>query len=182
MTADPESELRKKLGELLPLASDSISGFDGGLRQSFITVKSLLSHKFDVKSFWLPDVLLTMLPAELWQVLVYWATVHADVVLQAHFRQEVVRFALFWRLCVWNNEKAANTAFAYIKENKSADFPGAALYQRLIGITQSDPYADALLSPDEFTCKLCKSESPAWRTDEERFVENKLRNAIGSNW
>lgn len=178
MTADPKSELRKKLEQLLPSASEVSGSFDGTLRRSFVTVRSLLSHEDGVGGFWLPDVLLTMLPAELWQVLVFWATVHPESANWKLCRQEAVRFALFWRLCVWNDEKAANTAFVYIKETKAehADFPGAALYQRLVGATQSEPYAHALLPPDEFERKLCMvGESPAWRTDEERFVENKLR-------
>lgn len=184
MTADPKSEFWIKLGQLLPEPSEVTENFDGSLRQSFATAKALLSHDSGAGSFWLPDVMLTMLPPELWQVLVFWATVHPVATNQDFCRQEAVRFALFWRLCVWNDDKAANIAFAYIKETKAetTSFPGAALYRRLIGDTRSEPLAHALLSSDEFKCRLCKDESVAWRTHKERFVENELSNDFGSNW
>ena len=181
----PENKLRMELKKLLPESLEPSGSLDGTLSQSFVTMKSLLSYEDGVGSFWLPDVLLTLLPAEFWQVLVFWATSHPKAAERERCRQEAVRFALFWRLCVLNDEKAANAAFAFLKREraKHATFPGAALYQLLTGAGQSEKYAHALLPPCEFERKLCQaSESPTWRTDEERFVENKLRNDVGSNW
>ena len=184
MTAEPISDLRRTLASLLPVGSEVSASRGGTLSHSFATVKSLLSYEYGAESFWLPDIMLATLPLELWQVLVFWASIGREPVDRQLCRKETVRFALFWRLCVWNDEKAAATAFEYLREDNSeqANFPGLALYQRLIGQTEGEPYAHALLHPDEFERRLCKSETAGWLTDEERFVENNLRNDIGSNW
>lgn len=182
---DKEVKLRTELTEMLPTISEKLDALKGNLHRSFIYVRSLLSYDDDVGGFWLPDVMLAALPPELWHVLVFWAVTNSEPANRQLCREEAVRFALFWHLCVTNNEKAAVSAFAYIKtvNTKSEGFPGSALYQRLVGATRSEAYAHALPPLDEFKRKLCRDdESPVWRTDEERFVENKLRNDIGSNW
>jgi len=137
----------------------------------------------------MPDVMLVQLPAELWQVLVFWATRQAKrfghAVDWESSRQEIVRFALFWRLCVFsNNEKAASWSFWQLQNLKPepASFPGAELYRCLVG-TPDDSCAHALISPDDFESLLCKECSPAWRSDTERFVNDKNeRNHIGAAW
>jgi hypothetical protein len=185
MTENPESDLRRKLHQLLPVRRDITETGHGALKQSFQTVKLLLSYKTDVGSFWLPDVLLGTLPVEIWEVLLFWVTRHPEHIDQDSCRKEMVRFALFWRLCVWNDEKAAKAAFAYIKDPRSdkTTFPGAQLYRLFIGATGGEEYAHALLSPHEFARKLCiPAENANWRTDNERFIENGARNHIGSNW
>lgn len=183
MAADPRSKLRQELEQLIPAASYDSRGAPGLFSRSFVAVKSLLSYAPDAGNFWMPDAMLNELPTELWQVLVFWAASCPDPVNPQFCRQEAVRFSLFWRLCVSNNEKAATRAFEHIKsiESKRADFPGATLYQRIVGTT-GDSYAHALSPPHEFEHRLCKEATAAWRTDAERFVEDNKRNDIGSNW
>lgn len=174
---DPASQnFRQCLNELIP------ADRDGALLHSFRVIKRLLSYDSGVGHFWIPDALLALFPAELWQVLAFWFVSHAKEGNQ-NDREEAVRFSLFWYLGVWNNDKAARWAFAHMKTGAVAnEFPGAALYKRFIGITGDDRVAHALIPPNEFERRLCKPESPQWRTDAERFVENEVRNDIGSEW
>lgn len=173
---------RDWLNKLIPLGSQEVDG-RGALLRGFQTIKNLLVYDQGVGHFWIPDVLLASLPVELWQVLTFWV-VHSESVDANLSRQEAVRFALFWYLSVFNNEKAAGWAFAAIKESeKTSDFPGAAIYERFTGMG-GDYCAYKLITPDEFTRKLCKEKSPAWswKTDEERFGQGESRNMLGSHW
>jgi len=90
----------------------------------------------------------------------------------------------FGILASGNNDKAARWAFAHLKtiDAQNADFPGTAFYKRFIGIGGDDRCAYGLTSPEEFERQLCKPATPEWRTDAERFVENNVRNDIGSWW
>jgi hypothetical protein len=181
-----KSELWQKLEEIIPVIPRSLSETGGSLSQGFVVAKSLLAYHKDAGEFWIPDVLLTALPAELWQVLVLWATSHPPEAANLDLcRQEMVRLSLFWHLLVDNNDKATRWAFEYINDNGAnhAVFPGLALYRRFAGTIGGDSCAHALIEPTAFEQRLCK-EPPiaAWRTDAERFVENDKRNVIGSHW
>jgi hypothetical protein len=182
---DPDNsagkQFRERLNELIPTGQEP-TGNDGALFQSFATVSRLLSWNSRASHFWIPDVMVASFPAELWQVLAFWFANNANRE-SAKDREEAVRFSLFWYLAVWNNDKAARWAFAHIKTDVDAtEFPGSALYKRFVGTTGDDRVAHALISPDEFERRLCKLETPQWRTDAERFVEDEARNDIGSEW
>ncbi|WP_156898043.1 DUF262 domain-containing protein [Methylocapsa acidiphila] len=186
MAKQKKSDLWFQLEQLIPRTSVPDGPREPGpLSRSFEMVKGLLSYDKDAGNFWMPDVLLTELPAELWQVLVFWAAKCPDPTNLEFCRKEAVRFALFWHLCVSNNDKAANWAFEYIKDNKitsRADFPGAALYLRLIEAGDDESCATPLMQPCEFKRLLCKKVDPSWQTDVERFGEGNKRNVIGSHW
>ena len=179
------NELRQRLEELIPVIAARPGEAEGILSKGFVVAKSLLAYNGIVGGFWLPDVLLTALPAEFWQVLVLWATGHPpEAENQDLCRQEAVRLALFWHLLVENHDKAAKWAFAHITNigTDSTVFPGGALCQRFVGTIGGESCAQALVNPEEFERRLCKPPSSAWRTDAERFVENNRRNVIGSHW
>ncbi|WHZ25101.1 MAG: hypothetical protein OJF47_004213 [Nitrospira sp.] len=149
---------------------------------SFQTIKSLLSYNDAAGNFWIPDVLLASLPPELWQVLTFWAVTHLAPKNLGQTREEVVRFALFWHLCVFNNEKAARWAFAAIEGSKGgSDFPGEALYRRFTG-NEGEYCAHKLISPKDFSEKVCKEESSSWRSYADRFVVGGIRNHLLSDW
>jgi hypothetical protein len=181
MVDQKEEAFQGYLKRLIPTGSQETDE-KGSLLRSFQTIKALLWYGEGVGPFWIPEVLLVSLPAELWQVLTYWAVNHPNSGNSKLSREEAVRFALFWHLTVWNNEKAARWAFAQIKKNKEAvDFPGASLYEVFTGNAE-DRCAYKLIAPEEFERRLCKEESACWRTDAERFVENGIRNELGSHW
>ena len=187
MAAGPASELWKKLNQLIPGNPASDKNKDNLLSNGFVAIKELLSDTSKGDAFWMPDVVLAALPAELWQVLVFWATrVLGKIGEGADFassREEVVRFALFWHFFGWNNEKAARWAFAHISGMKeTTHFPGFALYCCLIGTKDSDRCACALIDPAKLTDLLCKQRVPGWRTEKERFGENSQESETGAHW
>lgn len=183
MATGPQSEFRQKLDNLLPLPANGAQVPDGLLSRSFAGIKQQLSYAENAGDFWMPDVMLAALPAELWQVLVFWATRNPDAASVALCRQDLVRFALFWRFFVFDDEKAARWAFAHIKDiGGAASFPGAALYRILNGTEGGDRCAYALIDPGEFTRRLCKESRSDWRTDKERFGDDKERNEVGAHW
>jgi hypothetical protein len=156
----------------------------GQLFQSFAAIKNALSYHETAGEYWLPDVLLASLPAELWQVLTYWAVINGNAQTAGANRQELVRFAMFWHIFSTNNEKAARWAFAHIRENNgpAGAFPGGALYAQLIGAAGGERCALALVQPCEFAQRICQQRSAIWRTDAQRFGTQNNRNEIGSHW
>ena len=188
MAGNQASEFRKNLDRLIPITEADLEYAGGPLSNAFGAVKRLLSHDAARQdAFWLPDVVLVALPAELWQVLVYWVdrrsgSLGHDGNIDA-CREELVRFALFWHFFVWNNEKAARWAFEYLRNIQDVmHFPAPALYRRLIGTEGGDRCAYALVASKEFTERLSKKPDPSWRTDRERFGEGKERNEVGAHW
>lgn len=65
----------------------------------------------------LPAHALVLLKKPLLQVLLLWTqTLEADVARMAMHRQDVIRFILFWNLCVKDADKASIEAFKFIRE------------------------------------------------------------------
>ncbi len=182
---DPdEKKFRDNLSVLIPEAEQE-SQEKGALLDGFLIVERLLRRERGAGHFWIPEVMLSSLPSELWQVLVFWAVGHRNTGNANLSRQEVVRFVCFWYLTVKNNKKAARSAFAHIKMNKQTqEFPGKALYKMFTDTGDWDSHcAYELVSPKEFKDSLCSKEKTSrWRTEAERFVENGTRNELGYQW
>ena len=186
MAAGPAGKLQLQLKGLMPDGTDLLPGREGLLGDAFVAVRRMLSQSGEGGTFWMPDALLAVLPAELWQVLVFWAVRALEAGRSADLatsREEVVRFALFWHVFGWNNEKSARWAFEYLNDVKDATrFPGLALYQQLAG-NRDDRCACVLIDAGEFTQRLLsKKRSSSWRTDRDRFNEGKERNEVGAHW
>ncbi|MGE0469541.1 MAG: DUF262 domain-containing protein [Nitrospira sp.] len=182
---DPnEKNFRDILSTLIPEAGLESEG-EGTLLDGFLSLEYLLRRERDHGHFWIPEVMLSSLPTELWQVLVFWAVGHRNTANLEISRQEAVRFALFWYLAVKNNEKAARSSFAYIKMNKETlDFPGKDLYKLLTDTGNWDSHcAYKLAPPKDLKDKLCSKDGFfRWRTEAERFVENGTRNELAYQW
>ena len=120
-------ELRQLLDKLLPLPPAVSS-----LERSFGIVRDLLRYRKTEGDEWdigLPAVLIGDLHPELLRILVYWAVL-SDGFDISKARDDVVRFALFWHLCVTNDGKAAvNSA----KELRQWDADGSFPWQNLVG-------------------------------------------------
>jgi hypothetical protein len=176
MNAKPASELRINLDALLPVGEEV-----GKLFQSFEIVKRLLVHSDATSEFWIPEVLLASFSAELWQVLVFWASSSFEVADWQASQQDVVRFALYWHLCVWNDNKAATQCFQFLAGEHHSAFPGKSMYHVLIGADNGEPCAIALAPTSKFT-SFRLDETPNWRTDAERFGREESRNHLAAHW
>jgi hypothetical protein len=181
---EPEGQnFREKLKLLVPTGPNADADA-GSLLRGFTKISKMLSFSENSKHFWIPDVLIASLPTDLWQVLVYWAVENPNIEPDS-CRTDLVRFVLFWQLCVWNDGKAARWAFAFIKENltNGTIFPGFEIYKRLTGVLGDDSCAYALMSPEEFNLSICgKPPSFEWRTHEERFMDSGVTNNLGLLW
>ena len=170
-----KSELRSELEKLLT------SGSPGQLQHGFEAVKNILSYWGGAGPFWLPDVMLATLPSGVWQVLVFWACsvpIGSDL---SESRQEAVRFALYWRLCIWNDEQATVRCFEYLATKQDKIFPATALYKILNA--RDNKIADELIPASTFAAHFAKQPSPlVWRTDEERFGSKANRNEMCARW
>lgn len=179
---EEQETFQTHLKQLIPQTDQDVS-VRITLLNSFKAIKNLLAYKDGGGDFGIPDVILASLPAELWQVFIFWAVLHPELVNLEKSREETVRFALFWYLCVFNKEKAARWAFASIKEiTGGAVFPGGVLYRRLVG-NGEESCAHALISSQEMRDRLCaKEESSNWRSDADRFVVDGRRDDLVSAW
>lgn len=125
-------ELRELLDALVPLPPA-----ESCLERSFGIVRDLLGYRESEGNDWdigLPAVLIGDLHPELLRVLVYWAVLVGgrDV---SKARDDVVRFALFWHLCVTNDGKAAvNSARELRQWSADGTFPWRNLVGALTGI------------------------------------------------
>lgn len=170
------TEFRVKLEQLLPIEN-------GPLLNGFRSIKKLITCGSE--AYWLPDVLLCQFPAELWQVLVFWATRASNPISEGSQR-EVVRFALFWHLCCFNHNKAATGCFKELSIIDSSVFPAQRLYKLMTDANGDHHSAWALNSPNKFRV-FCKSfpetlETENWRTDAERFGLYPNRDDFAAHW
>lgn len=190
MLETPPSDLRRNLESLLPIERGNYCGQISPLHHIFPRLACALAYSEDAGPFWIPDILLAELHSELWQVLVFWAhrrresTPDGTYEITRQDRQDLVRFSLFWHLCIWNHDKAASWCFSYIRQNEDAitSFPGGALYRLLCGIDSGEACGSALMPSDEFSRRLCHQERSSWRSDHERFGNGGDRNGAGAHW
>ena len=147
-----ESEFHSKLNELFNTESASgrqrlQQGFEVDQGYAFLS----LGGETDADAILDADVLLATLPSGVWQVLVFWACSASGETKWDEFRKEAVRFVLFWRLCVWNEEKATVRCFEYLHDNQNKFFPAIELYEKLICRKGDDKSAQELISGEDFS-------------------------------
>ena len=171
MTEDSGSVFREKLEALIP---NDLENSSGGILSILSFLKNSMSFKDDVSAHWIPDVMLASLPYRLWQVLAFWVARCPSAEINSAFsdfvREDVVRFALFWNLCVLNGDKAARISFNEIRkiDAESSGFPGEKLYNILTG-SEGDGCACRLVSSKDFSKSLSLPEEAIWRDNSGRF-------------
>lgn len=183
----PGGELRGHLDALIgqPQAAQS-----GALGRGFAVVADLLRYRSSATDgSWdvgLPSVLIAELHSELLRTLVYWAVLVEGRDVETA-RSDVVRFALFWHLCVTKNDKAAVNGVKALYEWHGAGpsdvFPWRRLLEALTGIATpigseasdedaddgQDPSALRLIRPEVMAKLGYHSASSSLRTWEARF-------------
>jgi hypothetical protein len=169
-----------RLKSLLPPTSDV-----GELHPALLKVKQLLGYADGQDKFWLPDVMLAALSPELWQVVALWA-VQAPSDVTVASREEVVRFALFWHLCIFNQERAVRDSFrllAQLNDSKQlTGFPGRKLYSRLTG-AEGQASAYQIFDPHIVEPMFIRGEGcPNWLDENNRFGEGASRNQFAITW
>ncbi|MGZ5192214.1 MAG: hypothetical protein ACXWCZ_14490, partial [Flavisolibacter sp.] len=116
-----------------------------------------------------PDLMLAHLPRGLKQVLLRWVMLNNpdNNMIEAN-RNEIIAFALFWYLCVWNEDKSSKEAFTLIKKGK---FPAKDIYKTLCDApTENDiGMALPLASPERLNAILVFDVSPLLRSGEGIF-------------
>lgn len=156
------------------------------LHNAFQEAHKLLEFRPDLNppDLGLPRLALPLLQRQLVQVLVFWIHLQqrrvalAETLRQKYdaSRPEVLRFVLFWLLCVEDKEAAAKTAFEMLRDDEVGLFPGKAIYKRLC----KDELAICLQHPDTIKPSACSSRTPGFkiRTWGSRFNLNETDSTI----
>jgi hypothetical protein len=142
------------------------------LHQALDALSKLLRYSGG-RDIGLPRAAMPLLGKELLQVLLFWmlrknlSPIKEEAFLNS--RDEIVRFVLFWILCVKDPAKASHQAFKFLMKYPDAElFPGKALYGKLTGInTGQDAVALKLFSPEKLP--VWEKSEHILRTWEERF-------------
>jgi hypothetical protein len=115
----------------------------------------------------LPKVMFTRLSPNLLQVLLLWILqAKSDSVTIQDHRADIIRFVMFWGLCVLNENKASARCFEEIKKAPTA-VTMKALYELLV---EDSEIAVHLASPREMrACRVRAKGSPCWLSHAERF-------------
>ena len=170
-----DTDLKRKLRNLIP---DDGNWKFGHLARTFSTLFRALNYTGG-DDFGLPRVMVPELAPELVHVLAYWVYLHtleASDITPAS-RQQMVRFALFWRLCCFNDTKASRHALKFLKDtgnvSPKTDFPGKVLYRLLTGMTGQDRCADNLSLPKDMRAYSNSARDgklkPGWLSWKDRF-------------
>lgn len=193
------ASFRESLAELIPtdVINDPDTARAALLTRAFAVVRDLLEYApascptGRPNPNGLPRVGLVELPSDLWQVLLFWAVQGlrggrqpADL---APAQDELVRFALFWQLCVTSGDRPSTRAFRVLQENKDpTHFPGAHLYRLLTGALEQEGCALPLVDADTVRRHLVADPpSPVWRSWKERFAPEGAPNGymdLASTW
>ena len=199
-----DKAFRTQLNEVMPLnaAESEPAAPDGSLAAAFRDVFSTLRYRSVEGDAGLPNVMLADLSPDLVQVLVYWAMLarKAGTTVRAYYiREEMIRFALFWYLCVTSDLQAGRQAFLWLgnpptegeagSKNVFASFPGRELYQLLTGESPRSwgTHAFRLASPGQLRAfaDAALQRGDRWLSDRDRFEhdgEGFVRNIYRTWW
>jgi len=158
--------LKAELAELL--FSDRDHG-EGTLVGCYDTLFNLLAYE-ENNRLGFPRVMRTTLSLQLVQVLLFWIFLVRETAEGAealdNFREDAIRFALFWRLCVWNEDKASTHCFELLRSKALSVGPALPdLYRDLL----TKDYVVPLASPKEMEDYGQHGSSPNWLREEDRF-------------
>ena len=165
-----------------------IRGDNAPLYQAFVILNRLLEYRGNDNSG-IPSLAMPLLGRQLVQVLLYWLiktfqeSMDNEKIQQT--RDEILRFTLFWILCVNDANKASQVAFDFIAGNSPEVFPGQDIYKKLTEKNeQKASLALALVTPEDMFKAVYKDQSPILRTYNERFVleNNKSAGDLFARW
>jgi len=160
--------IRKELEKLLPTQGDLMGG---ALPSAFRAIFSVISHRGPYDDIGLPRIMLSTLSANLVQVLLLWAILAREIDTNAitNSRTDLIRFVLFWRLCVSNEDKASVRCFHAIRKSTGHVVPIKVLHDMLVG--DPEEIAIPLVQPATMESFLVPIERPiVWRTAQDRFA------------
>ena len=166
------TSLKNKLAELL--LSEPAHG-EGKITKCFDTLFKILTYDKN-NSLGLPRVMRTTLSPQLVQVLLLWVFLMLEAkksfeTLQS--RADAIRFVMFWRLCVWNEDKASTHCFEFLRTKASS-----------VGLVLPDLYRDLLTKNyvvplatpkemEDYGRHGRDGSSPNWLREEDRFPKKK---------
>ncbi len=158
--------LKRELDELL---LPSASGGEGALVSCFDRLFELLRYGED-NTIGLPRVMLTAMSPQLVQVLLFWVLLvreqdGSETSLKAA-RDDVIRFVMFWRLCVQHDDKASNRCFAMLRSGAA---PVSSVLPRLYQELATEDFVLKLATPDEMEVYGGHDPSRIWLSKEKRF-------------
>jgi hypothetical protein len=135
------------------------------LHKAFEEVHQLLEFRPDLNppDPGLPKLAFPLLQRQLVQVLAFWVHLQqrrvalAETLVQTFdaSRPEILRFVLFWLLCVKDKEAAAKTAFEMLRSDEVGLFPGKAIYKQLC----KDELAICIQHPDTIKSSAISSRT-----------------------
>ncbi len=158
--------LKAELAELL--FSDRDRG-EGTLVGCYDALFDMLAYE-ENNRLGFPRVMRTTLSPQLVQVLLFWIFLVRETAGSAgaldNFRKDAIRFAMFWRLCVWSEDKASTRCFELLRSKASS--VGSVLpdlYRDLL----TKGYVVRLATPKEMEDYGRHDSSPNWLREEDRF-------------
>ena len=157
--------LRVELDELLP---PSLATGNGKLAGCLSKVFSMIRHS-KTNRLGIPKVMLAELSAQLLQVLLLWALSMyengQDAAIQAS-GDDAIRFVMFWRLCVRDEDKASTDCFELLRSRTDITTP---IFLELYRTLVTKLYVWPLITPDEMDVVGRHPPSSVWLKAEERF-------------
>ena len=160
------TSLKNKLAELL--FSEHVHG-EGKLVGCFDTLFKLLTYD-ESNRLGLPRVMRTTLSPQLLQVLLFWVFLVRETTGSVEtfqsFREDAIRFVMFWRLCVWSEDKASTHCFELLRSK--APSVGSMLPDLYRDLLTKD-YVVRLATPKEMENYGRHDSSPNWLREEDRF-------------
>ncbi len=172
-----KTSLRNEL-EYLLLPSNQSSGGKGALVACFNDLFKLLRYHEKHNRLGFPKVMQTTLPPQLVQILLLWvlrARERGEEADSARCREEAIRFAMFWRLCVTNEDRASTRCFEVLR---SSDLPTAEILHATYDALREQDYVWILPTPEAMEqAHRGEAASPAWRPEISRFDKAKTGTA-----
>jgi hypothetical protein len=182
------SKIGQQLDELLGSEGETIDAedakFTAAFRWLFRTFAwRVVPSERGLSDIGLPKVMMVTLSPRLVEVLLLWVIAESEInaVKIESERADIIRFVMFWRLCVVNEDKASNLCFVRIKTEKRF-VPVAELFDAIS--FAPDGIAIPLVDPEKMKELLCSDEpSNLWLTYNERFtLEPNPQSAIARVW